>query len=199
MKKVAVYLRVSTDEQSTENQMSKVQNWAEFKGVKIKSIYQENASGRNDARPERKRLIEQAMKGRYDTVIVWALDRWGRSSADISTSIDEMSSMGITFVSLNPQIDTSTPMGAGVLKILGALADIERTLMAERQRAGIERARAEGKLLGREKRHLDEIRLMELREEGHSIRAIAEMMNAPRSTIADRIKALSEKPPLKRQ
>lgn len=195
--KAALYLRVSTKEQNTDNQKAELLAWCKTIGIKVSSIYVEHGSGMDYNRPNRQSLINSVRKGKYDAVVCWALDRWGRSASDILLTLDEFTSKGIRFMTMKDGLDTGTAAGRLVAGVLGALAEFERERILERQRAGIDRARAEGKILGREKRHIDEVLLMELRKEGHSIRSIAEIMKAPRSTVADRIKELSEKAPPK--
>ena len=190
-------MRVSTKEQNTDNQKAELPAWCKTIGIKVSSIYVEHGSGMDYNRPNRQSLINSVRKGKYDAVVCWALDRWGRSASDILLTLDEFTSKGIRFMTMKDGLDTGTAAGRLVAGVLGALAEFERERILERQRAGIDRARAEGKILGREKRHIDEVLLMELRKEGHSIRSIAEIMKAPRSTVADRIKELSEKAPPK--
>lgn len=188
--KAAIYLRISTNEQNIDNQRRQLEEWCHSKGYQISMVEDDTASGTNHARAGRQRIIEASRKGRIDAVICWALDRWGRNAADILLTIDDFHSRGIRFITMTDGLDTGTPAGRMIVGVMSALAQFERERMLERQKAGIQRAKAEGKILGREKRLIDEVKLLELRKEGKSIRAIASIMNIPRSTVADRVKIL---------
>jgi DNA invertase Pin-like site-specific DNA recombinase len=106
-------------------------------------------SGAKDRRPELDRLMVDAHQRRFDVVVVWKFDRFARSVSHLLRALETFNSLGIAFVSLGEQIDTSTPAGRMIFTVLGAVAELERSLIAERVRAGMRNARAKGKCIGR--------------------------------------------------
>jgi DNA invertase Pin-like site-specific DNA recombinase len=119
-------------------------------------------------RAELNGLIADAHRRRFDTVIVWKFDRFARSVSHLLRALETFKALGIDFVSLSEQVDTSTPTGKMVFTVLGAVAELERSLIAERVRAGIRNARAKGKTLGRPRVAVDAPRIAALRSQGHS-------------------------------
>jgi DNA invertase Pin-like site-specific DNA recombinase len=135
------YARVSTSDQHLEPQL------AQLTAAGCTTIYQEKVSGKaGTTRPQLKALLEAAQSG--DIVVVCKIDRIARSTRDLLNILGDMNDRGVAFKALNSPIDTSTPVGNMVLQMLGVIAEFERTLMLERQQAGIERAKAEGKYKG---------------------------------------------------
>lgn len=188
--RAALYLRVSTDEQTTKNQRPDLDSWVERNGARVVMIEEESASGSNNHRAGRQRIIRAARKGKLDVVVCWSLDRWGRSAADLALTIEEFSRLGVRLVMIQDGLDTQTAVGRLVAGIMGSIAEFERARLLERQRAGIERARAQGKHLGREKNLLDEVEMKRLRLEGKSLREISELMGIPKATVGRRLKKL---------
>src|SRR5215468_3530445 len=124
--------------------------------------------GAKDKRPELDRLMADAHRRHFDAVVVWKFDRFARSVSDLLRALETFNALGIAFVSLSEQIDTTTPTGRMVFTVLGAVAELERSLIAERVRAGLRNARAKGKHLGRPRVRVDAARIAALRAEGHS-------------------------------
>lgn len=147
--RAALYARVSTDGQNTDNQTRELRDYAERQGWTATEYIDHGISGAKDSRPALDRLMTDARGRRFDVAIVWRLDRFGRSLRHIVTCLDELHARGIAFVSLGEGIDLSTPAGKLQLHILAALAEFERARIQERVKAGIARARAQGKHLGR--------------------------------------------------
>jgi DNA invertase Pin-like site-specific DNA recombinase len=147
-------------------------------------------SGAKDSRPELNRLMADAHKRRFDVVSVWRFDRFARSVSHLLRALDTFRVLGIEFVSLSESLDTATPAGRMVFTVLGAVAELERSLIAERVRAGLRNALAKGKRLGRPAVAVDVTRIARLRAQGRSIREIAEELGYSRSlvhkTLADR-------------
>ncbi|WP_312817873.1 recombinase family protein [Atlantibacter subterraneus] len=135
------YVRVSTNDQNTALQ----RNALESAGCEL--IFEDKISGKTSERPGLKKLLKVLAYG--DTLIVWKLDRLGRSMRHLVTLIEELRQRGINFRSLTDSIDTSTPMGRFFFHVMGALAEMERELIVERTRAGLEAARAQGRIGGR--------------------------------------------------
>lgn len=151
-------------------------------------------SGAKASRPELNRLMVDARLRRFDAVLVWKLDRWGRSVADSIRSIQELTSLGVRFIAVTQNIDTdeSNPMSRFLLYIMSAFAELERELIRERVNAGIRAARAKGKKLGRPKRVFRRDEVRRLRDEEHlSWRAISQRLGVPVMTVRD---AYAEQP-----
>lgn len=135
------YVRVSTNDQNTALQ----RNALECAGCEL--IFEDKISGKTSNRPGLKKVLRMLSEG--DTLVVWKLDRLGRSMRHLVTLIEELRSCGVNFRSLTDSIDTSTPMGRFFFHVMGALAEMERELIVERTRAGLAAARAEGRIGGR--------------------------------------------------
>jgi DNA invertase Pin-like site-specific DNA recombinase len=150
-RRVALYGRVSTSlKQSPEMQMRELREYCANRGWKVSGEFVDSGvSGSKDSRPELDRLMADAHRRRFDIVAVWKFDRFARSVSHLLRALETFRSLGIEFVSLSEQVDTSTPTGKMVFTVLGAVAELERSLTGERVRAGIRNARAKGKRLGR--------------------------------------------------
>ena len=144
----ALYARISTPDQSTERQIRELRNYALSRGWKIIKEFQDVVSGTSQKRPQREQIIEMARRRSIDTILVNALDRWGRSVKDLVLTMAEMEALGVAFV-VPGYIDMTTPMGRMLAHFLGAVAEFERELIRERVRSGLANARAKGKRLGR--------------------------------------------------
>src|SRR6516162_8086576 len=174
--RVAIYARVSTPEgkgQSPEMQLLELREYCERRGWTIAGEYVDRMTGTKDRRPELDRLMADAHKRRFDVVIVWKFDRFARSVSHLLRALETFKALGIDFVSYSEQMDTSTPAGKMVFTVLGAVAELERSLIVERVRAGLRNARAKGKHLGRPRANIDANRLASLRREGKSLKQIA--------------------------
>jgi len=184
--RVAIYARVSTSNhgQDAGLQTGEIRQFVEARGWTLADQYIDvGISGAKDSRPELNRLMADAHKRRFDVVVVWKFDRFARSVSHLLRALDTFQSLGIEFVSLSEQLDTSTPTGKMVFTVLGAVAELERSLIAERVRAGLRNARAKGKRLGRPPVVLDCARINRLRNQGRSIREIAEALGCSRSLV----------------
>ena len=174
--KAALYLRVSTDEQTTANQERELREAADAKGLEIAHIYRDNgisgAKGR-DKRPGFDAMLKAAAKREFDLLAVWSSDRLGRSMPDLIEVLQMIRTTGRELYIHTQALDTSTPAGKLVFTILGAVAELERSLIAERVRAGLRNARANGKKLGRPRKVLDASRIASLRIAGRSWRGVA--------------------------
>ena len=151
--KCAVYARVSTNNghQSPEMQLRELREHCKKRGWKLITEYtDEGVSGAKDSRPQLDRLMADAHKRRFDVVAVWKFDRFARSVSHLLRALECFSNLGIAFVSLSEQIDTSTPAGKMVFTVLGAVAELERSLIGERIKAGLRNAKAKGVKLGKQ-------------------------------------------------
>lgn len=173
--RAAIYCRVSTcnGQQSPEMQIRELHEYCERRGWEISREYVDNGiSGAKDSRPELNRLVDDAHRRRFDAVVVWKFDRFARSVSHLLRALETFQALGIEFVSLSEQVDTSTPTGKMVFTVLGAVAELERSLIAERVRAGLRNARAKGKCLGRPRVVVDASKIAALRAQGRSWREV---------------------------
>ena len=181
-----VYARVSTVNagQDPAMQTRELTEYCQRRGWEIYGSYVDNGvSGKKDSRPALNRLMEDAHARRFDVVVCWRFDRFSRSVSHLCRALETFNALDIQFVSLCEQVDTNTPTGKLVFTILGAVAEGERNLIAERVRAGLRNARAKGKRLGRPTKSVDVDRINSLRASGHSWRTIAGMMKLSVGTL----------------
>jgi DNA invertase Pin-like site-specific DNA recombinase len=184
--RVAIYARVSTTNhgQDVGLQTRELRQFAEARGWTVAGEYIDSGvSGAKDSRPELNRLMADAHKRRFDVVCVWRFDRFARSVSHLLRALETFKALGIDFVSYSEQMDTSTPAGKMVFTVLGAVAELERSLIVERVRAGLRNARAKGKRLGRPRVAVDASRICRLRTQGRSIREIADELGYSRSLV----------------
>ena len=185
-RRIAVYARVSTSDQSTESQLLDLRLYVRERGWAIYKEYVDNGiSGTKESRPELDRLMADAKKRKFDIVLVWRFDRFARSTKHLILALEEFRNLGIDFVSFQENIDTSSPLGSAIFTIISAVAQLERDIIAERVKAGLRRARVNGKQLGRPRAVVDPERLRELRSQGLSLRAIGEATGISRTTVSD--------------
>jgi len=181
----AIYARVSTTDQSTESQLLDLRRYADSRGWHVYREYtDEGISGTKDSRPALNELMSHARKRKFDMVLVWRFDRFARSTKHLILALEEFRHLGIAFVSFSENIDTSSPLGSAIFTIISAVAQLERDIIAERVRAGLRRARANGKRLGRPKAKLEPERVRQLRAQGLSIRQVAEVVGISKSTVS---------------
>jgi DNA invertase Pin-like site-specific DNA recombinase len=173
--RTALYARVSTinNGQDSSMQTREIVEYCARRGWEIVGEYVDDGiSGAKDSRPELNKLMADANRRRFDAVIVWRFDRFARSVSHLLRALEHFKALGIEFVSLSEQVDTSTPTGKMVFTVLGAVAELERCLIAERVKAGLRNARAKGKRLGRPRIVVDATRIAFLRAKGLSWREI---------------------------
>jgi DNA invertase Pin-like site-specific DNA recombinase len=173
--RVAIYARVSTTNhgQDVTLQTRELEQFAQARGWHLVDSYLDvGISGSKDKRPELDRLMTDAHKRRFDVLIVWKFDRFARSVSHLLRALENFSALGIAFVSLSEQMDTTTPTGKMIFTVLGAVAELERSLIVERVRAGLRNARAKGKRLGRPRVFADVPRIAALRAQGRSWREV---------------------------
>lgn len=195
--RVAIYARVSTtgNGQSPEMQLRELREYCERRGWQVAGEYIDaGVSGAKDSRPELNRLMADAHRRRFDAVVVWKFDRFARSVSHLLRALDTFNSLGIAFVSLSEQIDTTTPAGKLVFTVLGAVAELERCLIAERVRAGLRNARSKGKRLGRPRVAVDASTIASLRDSGASWSAISRQLGLSAGTAKRAYYKLSKNP-----
>ncbi len=187
--RAAVYARVSTVDQEPENQLQELRQYVQARSWTAQEYVDKGVSGTKDRRPALDRLVADARQRKVDTVVVWRLDRLGRSLRHLLTLLDELQALGVGFVSLGEGIDLQTPAGRLQLHILAALSEFERARVVERVQAGLQRAKRQGRTLGRPRRAISRRELA--RVEGLSTREAAKVLGVPRSTLQ---RYLAQKP-----
>jgi DNA invertase Pin-like site-specific DNA recombinase len=191
--KIALYVRVSSEIQSVDMQISDLRRYCEQRGFEIYREYSDECSGTKDKRPALDELMSDARKRKFDAVLCWRFDRFARSTKHLITALEEFRHLRIDFISYQENIDTSSPLGKAVFTIISAIAELERNIIVERVKAGIRRAKEKGKTLGRPKRlNLDAKELIRLRQKGLSLRKIAHKIGACPATV---YKMLSKQSP----
>jgi DNA invertase Pin-like site-specific DNA recombinase len=177
--RVAIYGRVSTTNhgQDVGLQTRELEQFTAARGWTLVDSYLDiGVSGGKDRRPQLDRLMADAHRRKFDVVIVWKFDRFARSVSHLLRALETFSSLGIGFVSLSESLDTSTPAGKMVFTVLGAVAELERSLIVERVKAGLRNAKAKGKRIGRPHVFVDARRIAVLRANGVSWPAIAKQL-----------------------
>jgi DNA invertase Pin-like site-specific DNA recombinase len=165
-------------------QVRELREYCERRGWEIAGEYVDaGISGAKDSRPELNRMVAAAHRRRFDVVVLWKSDRFARSVSHLHRALETFNALGVAFVSLSEQMGTSTPTGKMVFTVLGAVAELERSLIAERVRAGLRNARAKGKRLGRPRITVDASQRGRLRAEGRTVREIADALGVSRSLV----------------
>lgn len=183
MKRVALYMRVSTVDQHPETQLHDLRGLAAQRGFEIVQEYTDKISGTKAKRPGLNQLLSDARRGRFDVVMVWACDRIARSTRHFLEVLDELNHINVEFVSFREQIETGGPLGRAIVVIIGAIAELERNLIVERVRAGMRRAKLEGRRIGRAPVDVDREAIRRDRAHGLSLSQIAHNHNVSRATI----------------
>jgi DNA invertase Pin-like site-specific DNA recombinase len=168
-------------------QMFELREYAERRGWTIVGEYVDTGiSGAKDTRPELNRLMADAHKRRFDVVCVWKFDRFARSTSHLLRALANFRALGIEFCSYSEQLDTSTPAGKMVFTVLGAVAELERSLIAERVRAGLRNAKAKGKQLGRPAAPVSNFQIVEMLVAGQTMAQIGEKLGVSAATVCRR-------------
>ena len=182
--RAALYARVSTQDQNAENQLRALREHADRSGWMIAAEFVDHAtSGTRERRPGLDALIAEGRRRKFDIIAVAALDRLGRNLRHLVTLLDELQHLGLSLVSLREAIDLSSPIGRAMFGLIGVLAEVERAWIVERTHAGLRRARAQGKRLGRPRAITDAGKLRQLLANGVSYRAIARSLNVSEGTV----------------
>jgi DNA invertase Pin-like site-specific DNA recombinase len=179
--RAALYARVSTTDQTAENQLLELRRYAEARGWMSAEYVDTGVSGSKDRRPALDRLMADATARRVDLVVCWRLDRFGRNLRHLVVTIEELTAAGVGFVSLGESIDTGSPTGRLLLGVLGSFAQFERERIKERIQAGLQRARKQGQRLGRRRQKIDPEAI--LRVQGMSVRHAAKVLGVPASRV----------------
>ena len=191
-KKVALYLRVSTDGQTTDNQRIELESVARQRGWDIVAQYDDNGVSGAKGRQHRKQfdaMIKAATRGEFDMIAAWSVDRLGRSLQDLVQFLNELQSVGCDLYLHQQALDTSTPAGRAMFGMCGVFAEFERSMIQERVKAGLQRARAKGTVLGRPRVSTSKRQsLMKAYKEVGTVRGAARLANVPVATASRIIK-----------
>ena len=188
MRRAAIYLRVSTLDQHPETQLYDLQQLAAQRQFEIVGTYEDRISGAKARRPGLDQMMKNARRGQFDTILVWACDRLARSVKHFLEVLDELNHLNIEFVSFREQLDTGGPLGRAVVTIISVVAELERSLIIERVRAGMRRARLEGRHIGRPALDVDRQAVLRHRAHGQSLTQIAKSFGVGRATVSRIIK-----------
>ena len=180
----AIYGRVSTHSQDCEVQMRELRIYVERRGWDPVEYVDQGVSGSKVRRPALDQMLIDARRRKIDVVVIWALDRLGRSLSHLVGLVEEFGVLGVDLAVYTQPIDTTTPAGKLTFAVLSACAEFEREMCRSRVRAGLAKARAEGKTLGRPRAQVDVDRVLALKAGGTSLRAIARDLGVSRSVIA---------------
>jgi DNA invertase Pin-like site-specific DNA recombinase len=198
VKRAALYQRVSTLDQNPETQGIELRQFARQRGYEIAEEYVDRGfSGTKVRRPALDRLLKDAHRRRFDAVLVWSCDRLARSTRHFLQVLDELNELGIQFHSQREAIDTEGPLGRAIIVIISAIAELEKSLIVERVRAGMRRAKLEGRRIGRTPLDVDHATLVKDRLSGMSLTIVAKKHGLSRASVvrfAREAKAKQEHP-----
>ena len=199
-KRAALYLRVSTLDQHPETQLYDLRGLAQQRGLEIVHEYTDHGfSGARARRPALDELLGDARRGQFDVVVVWACDRLARSVHHFLEVLDELNHLNIEFVSFREQLGTGGPLGRAVITIISVVAELERSLIIERVRSGMRRAKLEGRHIGRKPLDIDRAAIVRHRAHGQSLGQIAKTFQISRTTVGRLLKQAQKEAPYEQQ
>jgi DNA invertase Pin-like site-specific DNA recombinase len=195
--RVGLYARVSTmHNQNPEVQLAELREHAARRGWQIIAEFvDEGVSGSRERRPQLDRLMADAHRRKFDAVLVWKIDRFGRSLKHLVNALADLDSLGVAFVSLRDNLDLSTPSGRLMFQVIGAMAEFEKALIQDRVRAGLRNAVARGVRLGRPRTSVDAAQIASLRASGASWREISQQLGVGVGTCCRALQQRSTNPP----
>jgi DNA invertase Pin-like site-specific DNA recombinase len=184
MKKAAIYVRVSTPDQHVESQLYDLRELAAQRGFEVVHEYEDRGfCGKNARRPGLDALMADARRKKFSVVLVAAFDRIARSTRNFLQVIDELDSMGIEFISRRENVDTSGPMGRLFVTIISAIAELERSLVVDRVKSGMRRAKLEGRQIGRSRLDVNREQVVQDRRSGMSLTQVAKRHHISRASV----------------
>jgi DNA invertase Pin-like site-specific DNA recombinase len=192
MKRCILYMRVSTVDQHPETQMHDLRGLAAQRGFEIVAEYTDRISGTKAKRPGLDKLLADARRGKVDVVMVWAFDRLARSVRHFLEVLDELNQLNVEFVSFRENVDTGGALGRALVVIIGAIAELERSLIVERVRAGMRRAKLEGRQIGRTPLEVNRPALLLDRQRGDSLNDLAKAYGISKASVCRVIKDARE-------
>ena len=182
-KRVALYCRISTGDQHLETQLLDLREMAKQRGLEIVREYTDVISGAKSKRPGLDQLMADARRRRFDVVLVAAFDRIARNVRHFLDVLDELNHISIQFISLRENIDTGGPLGRAMLTIIGAISELERSLIVERVKSGMRRAKLEGRRIGRAPLQVDRVALLRDRKRGLSLNQLAKAHKISKASV----------------
>lgn len=190
MNKAAIYLRCSTDQQQTTIQKNDLIRYANARDFTVVEIFEDRGiSGAKKSRPALNKMLLMGRQRKFDFILIWRLDRLGRSTSHLLSLLEEFETIGISLISIQEGFDLSTYMGKAMATIISALCAFERELLRERVKAGLENAKRNGKILGRPK-SIDPNAIRKLRSQGLSYREISMKLKVSHGSISHVLKAV---------
>ena len=183
MKRAVLYTRVSSVDQHPETQLCDLRPLAVARGYEIVGEYTDTISGSKAKRPGLDQLMADARRGRFDVVLVWAFDRMARSVKHFLEILDDLNHLNVEFVSFRENIDTGGPLGRAMVIIVGAIAELERSLIVERVKAGMRRAKLEGRQIGRSRLDMNREQIVHDRRTGMSLTQVAKKHGISRASV----------------
>jgi DNA invertase Pin-like site-specific DNA recombinase len=184
MKRAAVYVRVSTVDQHPETQLLDLRQFATQKGLQLVQEYVDHGiCGARARRPALDKMMEDARRHKFDVLMVWSCDRLARSTKHLLQTLDELNGFGIQFLSQREAIDTEGPLGRAIIVIVSAMAELERCIIIERVRAGMRRAKLEGRRIGRAPLRVNRTLLLRDRERGTSLNQLAKTHGISKASV----------------
>ena len=194
-KRVALYVRVSTNGQTTENQSIELRRYCERLDWKIVQTYEDKGiSGATRERPALDQMLADAAAKKFDVLLVWKIDRLARSTSHLLEILMQLKTAEVGFCSMTEAIDTTSAQGRMLLTFLGAIAEFERELIRERIKAGLNRTRSQGTKLGRPRIGFDVTKAIKLRDSGLGYKQIARELGVPRTTVFRTLRGIPKTP-----
>jgi DNA invertase Pin-like site-specific DNA recombinase len=194
MKRAALYIRVSTIDQNPETQALDLRLFAGQRGFQIVETYTDHGvSGTKACRPALDKMMEDARRHKFDVVVVWACDRLARSTKHLLQVLDELNGFGIQFLSQREAIDTDGPLGRAIIVIVSAIAELEKSIIVERVRAGMRRAKLEGRQIGRARLDVNRAQVVADRRSGLSLSVVAKRHAISRASVCRLMKESTNK------
>jgi site-specific DNA recombinase len=190
MKKVAIYIRTSTEkqEESVKLQRQELENYCKLRDYKVVKQYVDFGwSGKDDRRPEFQKMMKDSKEGIFEILLVTKIDRFARSTMDLLVNVERLKESGVSFATTSQPIDTTSSMGVLTLQIMGAFAEFERSIIVERTRAGRINAEKQGKICHRHKKELPKKQVLEHLKLGLSANAISKLQNVTPTTVKARL------------
>jgi DNA invertase Pin-like site-specific DNA recombinase len=183
MTRAAIYTRVSSCDQNVATQLCDLRPLAAARGYQIIEEYSDTISGVKAKRPGLDKLMSDARRGKFDVVLVWAFDRVARSVKHFLEVLDELNRLNISFVSFRENIDTGSPLGRAMIVIVAAISELERSLIVERVKAGMRRAKLEGRQIGRARLDVNREQVLQDRRSGMSLTLVARKHAISRASV----------------
>ena len=194
MKRAALYSRISTGDQHLETQLLDLRELAKQRGLEIVREYSDVISGAKSRRPGLDQLMSDARRHRFDVVLVAVFDRIARNVRHFLDVLDELNHLNIQFISMRENIDTGGPLGRALLTIIGAISELERSLIVERVKAGMRRAKLEGRRIGRTRLNIEREQVIEDRRSGMSLTEVATKHHISRASVCRLVKEADASP-----